>query len=288
VGIVTMPFSFEGIERMDNARKGLGELEQHVNSLIVVPNDRVAALGQSKVSFLNAFQQADEVLHNGVRAITDLITVHGLINVDFADVRTVMEVGGRALMGIGSADGERRAVRAAEEAIVCPLLEQSSIHGAMGVIVNVTGGRDIGMREMEEAVSAVRKAAHPRARIIFGAVVDETERPELQVMVIAAGFAPDAESDGATVSFASAESAAESAPEFAPVSPVEPETKDAPVNPGQQIEFVETQPKSEEPEFSTLSTELDPEFDRPTFQRLQEGDEDLALPTWLRKRFKKK
>jgi cell division protein FtsZ len=189
VAIVTLPFSFEGPERMENALRGLNELEQHVDTLIVVPNDRVAALCQNNnMPMLNAFKQADEVLDNGVRAISELITVTGLINVDFADVRTIMQKKGRALMGIGVAEGDDRAVRAAEEAIVCPLLEQSTIHGARGVIVNVKGGCDIGMREMEQAVRTVKNAAHPDANIIFGAVVDDNERAELQVTVIAAGF----------------------------------------------------------------------------------------------------
>jgi cell division protein FtsZ len=188
VAIVTLPFSFEGPERMNNAMKGLTDLEKHVDTIIVVPNDRVAALSQKEMSFLKAFSMADEVLHNGVRAISELITVPGLINLDFADVRTIMQARGRALMGIGMAEGENRAIRAAEEAIICPLLEQSNINGAMGVIVNIKGGVDIGMREVQEAVTAVKKAAHPNANIIFGAVVDEEQRPELQVTVIAAGF----------------------------------------------------------------------------------------------------
>jgi len=188
VAIVTLPFSFEGAERMESALRGLQELEQYVDTLIVVPNDRVAALCQNNISLLTAFQMADEVLHNGVRAISELITVPGLINLDFADVRTIMQARGRALMGIGVAEGENRAVRAAEEAIVCPLLEQSNINGARGVIVNIKGGRDIGMREVQDAVTAVQKSAHPDANIIFGAVVGENEQPELQVTVIAAGF----------------------------------------------------------------------------------------------------
>jgi cell division protein FtsZ len=189
VAIVTLPFRFEGVERMRNALEGLRELEEHVDTLIVVPNDRVAELcSASNISLLNAFRQADEVLYNGVRAISELITVPGLINLDFADVRTIMQARGRALMGIGVAEGEKRAVRAAEAAIICPLLAQSSIQGARGVIVNIKGGCDIGMREVQEAVTAVQKAAHPNANIIFGAVVDEEERPELQVTVIAAGF----------------------------------------------------------------------------------------------------
>ena len=188
VGIATLPFTFEGQERMENALGGLRELEQHVDTLIVVPNDRVAQLCQDNMPLLRAFRQADEVLHNGVRAISELITVPGLINLDFADVRTIMQARGHALMGIGTAEGENRAKRAAEEAIVCPLLEQSNIDGAMGVIANVKAGCDVGMREVQEAVSTVQQAAHPDANIIFGAVVDEQERPEIQVTVIAAGF----------------------------------------------------------------------------------------------------
>lgn len=191
VGIVTLPFSFEGKERMENALRGLEKLEPHVDTLIVVPNDRVAMICQENVSLMDAFKQADEVLHNGVRAISELITVPGLINLDFADVRTVMHSRGRALMGIGVAEGPDRAVRAAEEAIVCPLLEQSSIQGATAVIANIKGGRDVGMREVQDAVSTVQRAAHPDANIIFGAVIDDEERPELQVTVIAAGFTAD-------------------------------------------------------------------------------------------------
>ena len=188
VAIVTLPFEFEGGDRMKNAQAGLERLQEHVDAAIVVPNDRLSILCQNNISFLNAFRLADEVLHNGVRSISDLITMTGLINLDFADVRTVMESSGRALMGIGTAEGENRAQRAAQEAIVCPLLENSSIDGAMGVIVNVQGGADIGMREVHTAVTTVQKAAHPDANIIFGAVVDESERPELKVTVIAAGF----------------------------------------------------------------------------------------------------
>ncbi len=188
VAIATLPFDFEGAERMDNALRGLQELQENVDTIIIIPNDRVAKLCQDNISLLQAFRRADEVLHNGVRAISELITVPGLINLDFADVRTIMQSRGRALMGIGVAEGEDRAVRAASEAIICPLLEQSNIEGATGVIVNVKAGSDIRMREVQEAVSTVQRAAHPNANIIFGAVVEEEERKDLQVTVIAAGF----------------------------------------------------------------------------------------------------
>ena len=188
IAIVTLPFSFEGEERMSNALKGLAELEKYVDSLIVVPNDRIAELSDASTSFLDAFRHGDEVLHNGVRAISELITVPGLINLDFSDVRTVMEERGRALMGIGIGEGEDRARRAAEEAVVCPLLEQSNINGAKGVIINVRGGTDMRMQEVHEANEFVRRNASPDATIIAGAVVDKDERPEFQVTVIAAGF----------------------------------------------------------------------------------------------------
>ena len=141
-----MPIWFEGNEGMDKGLRGVEEIGEQVDTLIVVPNDRVAQICQEDMSLLKAFRQADEVLHNGVRAISDLITVPGLINLDFADVRTIMQSRGRALMGIGIAEGEGRAVRAAQEAIVCPLLEQSSIDGALGVIANITAGCDVGRR----------------------------------------------------------------------------------------------------------------------------------------------
>jgi len=293
IGIVTLPFGFEGEERLENALQGLDQLEPLVNSLIVVPNDRVAQLGQNKISLVNAFQQADEVLHNGVRAITEVIMVHGLINVDFADVRTVMEVGGRALMGIGRADGDRRAARAAEEAIVCPLLEQSNINGATGVIVNIRGGRDIGMREVEDAVSTVKKAAHPDARIIFGAVVEEEEQPELQVMVIAAGFSSETNAKLArrdrgelveNVSNKEKETTEENRDEDQSESVGEEST-----GPGQQTEFLAAQEEmpNEGVEPDGIPDDYD-NFDKPTHQRLQEEEEDLKIPSFLRKRKKNK
>lgn len=192
VAIVTLPFSFENEVRMANALQGVAGLQEHVDALIVVPNDRLALLCKADTTLLGAFHMADEVLYNGVRAISSLITVSGLINLDFADIRTVMLRSGRALMGIGTAEGEDRAVRAANEAIVCPLLEKSSIDGALGVIVNVRGGADITMLEVLAAVSAVKEAAHAGANIIFGAVLDDEPRPEVQVTVIAAGFAKEA------------------------------------------------------------------------------------------------
>jgi cell division protein FtsZ len=278
VAIVTLPFSFEGPERMENALRGLAELEQYVDTLIVVPNDRVAALCQNNnMPMLNAFKQADEVLDNGVRAISELITVTGLINVDFADVRTIMQKKGRALMGIGVAEGDDRAVRAAEEAIVCPLLEQSTIHGARGVIVNVKGGCDIGMREMEQAVRTVKNAAHPDANIIFGAVVDDNERAELQVTVIAAGFEPSAQA--VVADFISGRSTAASRESLMPEINTFPEPeleRPEPVAASTPSWGSGSPFDSAEAEQTTLPLSNPSERDTPKV--------DMGIPTWLRNR----
>jgi len=280
VAIVTLPFDFEGKERMDSALKGLAELEEYVDTLIVVPNDRVAELCQSNMSLLSAFAHADEVLHNGVRAISELITVPGLINLDFADVRTIMQARGRALMGIGVAEGDNRAALAAEEAIVCPLLEQSNINGAMGVIVNIKGGCDIGMREVQAAVTAVKTAAHPDANIIFGAVVDEEERPELQVTVIAAGFprvAPGTQPAPAPV--AAPIHVEQKAPS---VVPPEPETPHLPEEPSRE-ELILPVVEQEELE---LFPRQDPVSPAPPTET--ENEDDMRIPTFLRDRWKRK
>ncbi len=188
VAIVTLPFSYEGRERMENALEGLAELEKHVYSMIVVPNDRLAELSNSETRLVDAFRQGDEVLYNGVRAISELITVPGLINLDFADVKTLMQARGRALMGIGVCEGPDRALRAAKEAINCPLLEQSDIYGAKSVIINIRGGKDVLMHEVLNANEYIRSNIGREATIIAGAVLDDGERPEIQITVIAAGF----------------------------------------------------------------------------------------------------
>ncbi len=276
VAIVTLPFGFEGKERMANAMKGLTDLEKHVDTLIVVPNDRVAALCQGNMSFLQAFSMADEVLANGVRAISELITVPGLINLDFADVRTVMQARGRALMGIGAAEGENRAVLAAEEAIVCPLLEQSNINGAMGVIVNIKGGCDIGMREVQLAVTTVKKAAHPDANIIFGAVIDEDERPELQVTVIAAGFPK-----GVSESFL----AGEPATAGATVTPPERAAKTSASTVEKSKTADETRKDTGKGPAAPVEQELFPaDLGQPQEPAPTEEADDFRVPSFLRKR----
>jgi cell division protein FtsZ len=187
VGVVTRPFSFEGKRRSNQAADGIASLRESCDTLIVIPNDRLLQMGDAAVSLMDAFRSADEVLLNGVQGITDLITTPGLINVDFADVKGVMSGAGTALMGIGSARGDGRALKAAEIAINSPLLE-ASMEGAQGVLLSVAGGSDLGLFEINEAASLVQEAAHPEANIIFGTVIDDSLGDEVRVTVIAAGF----------------------------------------------------------------------------------------------------
>ncbi|MPZ68222.1 MAG: cell division protein FtsZ [Actinobacteria bacterium] len=187
IGVVTRPFAFEGRQRSQKAEMGIAALKEKVDTLIVIPNDRLLDVGTETTSVLEAFRMADEVLLQGVQGITDLITTPGLINLDFADVKTVMTDAGSSLMGIGQARGDGRAENAARSAISSPLLE-ASIDGARGVLLNIAGGSDLGLFEVNEAANVVTKAAHPDANIIFGAVVDDTLGDEVRVTVIAAGF----------------------------------------------------------------------------------------------------
>jgi cell division protein FtsZ len=187
VGVVTRPFSFEGKRRSTQAEHGIEELRKEVDTLIVIPNDRLLSISDRSISAPEAFKTADQVLLSGVQGITDLITTPGLINLDFADVKSVMDGDGSALMGIGSARGEARASRAAELAISSPLLE-ASIEGAHGVLLSIAGGSDMGLFEISEAAELVAKSAHPDANIIFGTVIDDSLGDEVRVTVIAAGF----------------------------------------------------------------------------------------------------
>ncbi len=187
VGVVTRPFSFEGKRRSNQAENGIAALRESCDTLIVIPNDRLLQMGDAAVSLMDAFRSADEVLLNGVQGITDLITTPGLINVDFADVKGIMSGAGTALMGIGSARGDGRSLKAAEIAINSPLLE-ASMEGAQGVLMSIAGGSDLGLFEINEAASLVQDAAHPDANIIFGTVIDDSLGDEVRVTVIAAGF----------------------------------------------------------------------------------------------------
>jgi cell division protein FtsZ len=188
VGVVTKPFTFEGKRRTAQAEEGIENLRSEVDTLIVIPNDRLLAISDRSISALEAFRTADQVLLSGVQGITDLITTPGLINLDFADVKSVMSGAGSALMGIGSARGEARSIRAAELAISSPLLE-ASIDGAHGVLLSIAGGSDLGLFEISEAAELVAQSAHPDANIIYGTVIDDALGDEVRVTVIAAGFA---------------------------------------------------------------------------------------------------
>jgi cell division protein FtsZ len=187
IGVVTRPFSFEGKRRAQQAEQGIEDLRNECDTLIVIPNDRLLQISDRNVSVMEAFKSADQVLLSGVQGITDLITTPGLINLDFADVKSVMSGAGSALMGIGSARGDNRAVAAAEIAIASPLLE-ASMEGAHGVLLSVSGGSDLGLFEINEAASLVSDSAHADANIIFGAVIDDALGDEVRVTVIAAGF----------------------------------------------------------------------------------------------------
>jgi cell division protein FtsZ len=188
VGVVTKPFTFEGKKRRKQADDGIAALSAAVDTLITIPNDRLLSIAGQKTTMLDAFRKADEVLLNAVQGISDLITVPGLINVDFADVKTIMSSMGRALMGTGRAAGERRAIEAAQQAISSPLLEDVSINGATGILINITGGPDLTLFEVNEASSLIQEAAHEEANIIFGSVIDANFTDEVRITVIATGF----------------------------------------------------------------------------------------------------
>ncbi|EYF02382.1 cell division protein FtsZ [Chondromyces apiculatus] len=188
VGVVTKPFFFEGKQRARRAELGLAMLAEHVDTLITIPNQKLLSLGDEDLSFVEAFRKADEVLYQAIKGISDLITQNGIVNVDFADVKTVMSNMGRALMGTGCAKGQGRARLAAEMAVSSPLLDDISVEGATGVLINIVGGPDMRMKEIEEAATLVQEQAHEDANIIFGATIDESMGDMIKVTVIATGF----------------------------------------------------------------------------------------------------
>ncbi len=254
IGVVTRPFSFEGRKRSVQAEQGIAELKDEVDTLIIIPNDRLLQIADGDTSVVQAFRMADEVLLQGVQGITDLIMTPGLINLDFADVRTVMKDAGSALMGIGTARGDNRSLEAAKAAISSPLLE-ASIDGARGVLLMLAGGSDLGLFEVSEAADVITKAAHPEANIIFGSVIDDSLGDEVKVTVIAAGFdkweGPVAQ-EGAILTSA---------------APAEPE---------------------ERPHLQAVNDAEDDDVDdvfrsEPApFSQPREGDDDLDIPSFLR------
>ncbi|MEV8251611.1 cell division protein FtsZ [Microbacterium sp. NPDC076768] len=255
IGVVTKPFSFEGRRRQSQAEAGVAKLKEEVDTLIVVPNDRLLEISDRGISMIEAFATADQVLLAGVQGITDLITTPGLINLDFADVKSVMQGAGSALMGIGSARGADRAIKAAELAVESPLLE-ASIEGAHGVLLSIQGGSNLGIFEIHDAADLVKEAAHPEANIIFGTVIDDTLGDEVRVTVIAAGFdggQPSLRLDPMVVSRPSAASLPE-------------------VDVTEESEEASEQPKPEPVQHRAPATSIEPAF----------ADDDIDIPEFLK------
>ena len=234
VGVVTKPFTFEGNKRMRAAEEGIAELQKHVDTLIIIPNQNLFLIANANTSFKDAFAMADQVLHQGVRGITDLMIMPGLINLDFADVRTVMSEMGKAMMGTGEATGDRRAMEAAEKAIANPLLDEVSMRGAKGVIINITGGDDLRLMEVDEAATYIRDMVDPEANIIVGSAFDKNLDGIMRVSVVATGIdaaarsaapapAPVRKREPADTVFAGQTSIFGPAPTVAPPPVVEPE-----------------------------------------------------------------
>jgi cell division protein FtsZ len=284
VAVVTKPFQFEGKKRMRQAEDGMRELKDAVDTLISIPNQRLLAIAARNTPLLETFRKADDILLQAVRGISDLITVHGLINLDFADVRAIMSEMGMAIMGAGAASGENRAIEAAQKAISSPLLEDVSIRGAKGVLINITGSLDLSLYEVNEAASLIQEEAHEDANIIFGAVIDEQMGDELRITVIATGFA---EAKGERASLPLAEQPAEASPAAQPISRPIPRDRDNPrkkVFMGTIIDDVEkptwqrtaangeSEPQGDDiPADFTLSEETEEQLDIPAFLRRSAG-----------------
>ena len=287
IGVVTRPFQFEGRRRSVQADAGIEALRAEVDTLIVIPNDRLLSIADRSVSVLDAFRSADQVLLSGVQGITDLITTPGLINLDFADVKSVMQGAGSALMGIGSARGEDRAVQASELAISSPLLE-ASIDGAHGVLLSIQGGSDLGLFEINEAARLVQEAAHPEANIIFGAVIDDALGDEVRVTVIAAGFdggAPTKREDRALGQVGRSAAPASIPPASAPQA-LPPTTgahaalQPQPVDPDAEGEGVPAFLSAEQAAERTAQLEVPPRIYEEEVQRRR--DDDLDVPDFLK------
>lgn len=251
VGVVTKPFTFEGRRRMMHADKGIEELRKRVDTLVTIPNDRLLQVVEKRTSIVDAFKIADDVLRQGVQGISDLIAIPGLVNLDFADVKTIMHERGLAHMGVGHASGENRAIDAAKQAIHSPLLE-TTINGAKGVLLNITGGPSLGLYEINEAAAIVQEAADMEANIIFGAVIDESLKDEIRITVIATGFEDHPE----VASVSSPASQMVPAAQPAAQSPVEA------VQPEPEVQEIPAEPTVEAAEHSDAT-----EYDIPTFLR---------------------
>jgi len=263
IAVVTKPFSFEGAQRREIADRGLDNLRGKVDAIVTIPNDRLLQIIDKKTSLLEAFKICDDVLNQGVQGIAELITVPGLVNVDFADVKTIMRETGSALMGIGTGSGDNRAVQAAKAAISSPLLELS-IEGAKGILFTVVGGPDMGMHEVSEAAKIITQSADPNAKVIFGAVVDETMKDEVRVTVVATGF-NDRENKALNDALAGKES------NYTP------------------SEFITSQETIEEPKSPKIKNRVASKSDKSFFTKEPEKtaeEEELEIPAFIRKKMK--
>jgi cell division protein FtsZ len=274
VGVVTKPFLFEGNRRRKQAEAGIAELRQAVDTLIVIPNQRLLSVAGDNMSLADAFKRADEVLLNAVQGISDLITVHGLVNVDFADVRTIMAEQGMALMGTGRATGPSRSLEAMQAAISSPLLEDVTLDGAMGLLVNITGGASLTLHEVNDAITMAQSAADPEANIIFGSVVDERMEDEVKITVIATGFAAkeaparSALPKQATLPAVAAPRAAAPPPLPQAVRPAEPKIAPAPLRPSQEGKSPRSRPAPARAREVVPYQQLDEDqYDIPAFLR---------------------
>ncbi|OGD61024.1 cell division protein FtsZ [Candidatus Berkelbacteria bacterium RIFCSPLOWO2_01_FULL_50_28] len=287
VGVVTKPFSFEGLRRKKVAELGIEDLRDKVDTLITIPNDRLLQVIDKKTSFTDAFGIVDDILRQGVQGISDIIVNPAIINVDFADVRTIMKDAGSALMGIGRAGGENRAIEAARQAIDSPLLELS-IDGALGILYNVTGGTDMTMYEVEEASKAITEAAHPEANIIFGVTVDEAMSGEVKVTVIATGF------ESEMIKAPAKRRALGEEPLGFGTRPMHsPNMQNAPA-PSSSIPFfgslptAQSSPFTVEPESAEPPMRHEPDRSRSTFEKKAEEpeDEQLDVPAFIRRKLR--
>ncbi len=297
VGVVTKPFMFEGNRRMRQAEQGLRDLKEAVDTLITIPNQRLLSIASRTTSMRDAFRKADDVLLQAVRGISELVTVHGLINLDFADVRTIMSERGMAMMGAASASGENRAVEAAQRAISSPLLEDVSIKGARGLLVNITGGPEMSLYEVNEALSLIQEEADAEANIIFGAVIDEQIGDEIHVTVIATGFGDLEQRPGVPARYSPSGAPITALVQAAVTRPVDPAQAPAPA--GHTVRPI-ANPNRPVRKMGMVVDES--AFDIPTFKRrseeaghnsavavklepnqLLDGDDNLDIPTFLRK-----
>lgn len=292
VGVVTKPFSFEGQRRRKVGEMGTQELKEKVDTLITIPNDRLLQVIDKKTSLFDAFSVVDDVLRQGVQGISDLITLHGIINVDFADVKTIMQDAGSALMGIGRGTGDNRALEAARAAIESPLLELS-IEGAKGILFNITGGTDLGMYEIDEAAKAITEAADPDANIIFGAIIDEAMQGEVKITVIATGFEGDPSRRDRRFGTINSQQIArlpQSEPAYTTPQTTQQTLEQRPLPQAQpQTQYVAApQPSYEppaQPRFAQTQSK-NPQYDPNPPRPAQEPEEELDVPTFIRRKLK--